>query len=375
MSLDGANLIPVVIASTLKPIKDVRVFQKLALSLGETNKYSLNIIGFSSEKPEFDSKIRFFSSMSHFRAKWDRIWAQFRFVWRLIQIKPKLLICCTYEYLPLASLLKPLIGYRFVYDVQENYQRNLDLNPSLSVRKKKLIGWLIRKAEQVPGIDLFLLAEKCYQSEMPMKRPFLILENKYQGNIRAVRNIRLDPSLPIYFCITGTLSPSFGTREGLTWFQKLLEAYPHFQLTIIGHCPIPAYQRQLHQEAAKYDQIHLVISDLPIPHDQIQEVLRSAQAAILPYQIQPAIREKMPTKLFECAALGIPVLMTPNPKWEKFYHNFTGGFSVDFQQTDQALATFQQFLSLTYFSTPVPESVLWKTEKLHFQEAIQNLLS
>ncbi|MBC6368043.1 hypothetical protein [Algoriphagus sp. AK58] len=375
MSLEGANLIPVVIASTLKPLEDVRAFQKLALSLGETNKYSLNIIGFSSEKPDRYPKIRFFSSMSHFHSKWDRWMAQFRFAKILIQVRPKLLICCTYEYLPLSAFFKLFFTFKLVYDVQENYRKNLDLNPSLPFWKKKLANYLIQKAEQVQGIDLFLLAESSYISEMPEKKPFLVLENKYQGEIRKVSQLRLDPFKKLKFCITGTLTPAYGTLEGLIWFQKLLEVYPHFELEVIGHCPIKEYKIQLVQQARNCSQVHLEISDFPILYRKIEKVLNCSDVSLLPYAIHPVIQDKLPTKLFECAALGIPILMTPNPNWENFYNSFKGGFSVDFQQTQLAVATFQQALSQNYFSTPVPRSVLWKTERLHFQEAIQNLLS
>lgn len=374
MSLEGAKLIPVVIASTLKPIEDVRAFQKLALSLGETNKYSLNIIGFSSEKAVEVGNYRFFSSMSHFGSKVDRVLAQVRFAKKLLDLKPKLLICCTFEYLPLASFFKPILGYQLIYDVQENYAKNLELNPTLSGWKKKLAKLLIKKSEGVKSIDLFLLAEACYRVEMSEKKPFLILENKYQGEIRTTSPIRLDPGEELRFAITGTISPAFGTLEGLIWFQKLLETYPHFQLQIIGHCPLGEYRKQIQEQAKLTPQVHLRISESPIPYSAINNTLTQTDLALFPYHDHPAIREKMPTKIYECAALGIPVLISPNEKWADFLMTFSGGFSVDFNQSEQAAQTFQQVLAQTYFSTSVPESVLWKTERLHFQKAIQNLL-
>ena len=375
MSKSQSDTVAVLIASTLKPVRDVRAFEKLALSLGETSKYRVNIIGFSDEKAVESGKYRFFSSMSHYESKMDRILAQVRFAKKLLELRPKLVICCTYEYLPLASFFKSFLTYRLVYDVQENYIKNLDLNPSLNEVKKKWASYLIRKAEGVKVIDLFLLAESCYKDEMPEKAPFLILENKYQGAIKEVSQVRLDPTKNLKFCITGTLTPAYGTLEGLTWFQKILESYPHFQLKVIGHCPLDAYKIQLLQQSNNCPQIHLEISNSPISYDRIEQVLINSDAALLPYVIHPAIQEKIPTKLFECAALGIPVLMTQNPTWEKFFNSYQGGIAVDFLEKENALTTFQHALDQTYFSTSVPESVLWKSQKLLFQQAIQKLLS
>lgn len=375
MSQKQFSPVQVLIASTLKPVRDVRAYEKLAFSLGETSKYRLNIIGFSDEKAVESGNYRFFSSMSHFGSTVDRLLAQVRFAKKLLDLKPKLLICCTYEYLPLASFFKSFLKYRLVYDVQENYITNLDLNPSLNEVKKKWASYLIRKAEGIKGIDLYLLAETCYSDEMPEKTPFLVLENKYQGAIKEVSQVRLDPTKDLKFCITGTLTPAYGTLEGLIWFQKILEAYPHFQLKVIGHCPLDAYKIQLLQQAINCPQIHLEISNSPIAYYRIEQVVINSDAALLPYVIHPAIQEKIPTKLYECAALGIPVLMTNNPTWVKFINSYQGGIAVDFFDKENALTTFQHALDQTYFSTSVPESVLWKSQKLLFQQAIQKLLS
>ena len=74
------------IASTLKPVRDVRAYEKLAFSLGETSKYRLNIIGFSDERAVESGNYRFFSSMSHFGSKLDRLLAQVRFAKKLLDL-------------------------------------------------------------------------------------------------------------------------------------------------------------------------------------------------------------------------------------------------------------------------------------------------
>ncbi len=375
MSHSSSCPIPILIVSTLKPVRDVRAFEKLALSLGETNKYQLNIIGFSDERISKSSGTRFFSGIRKFNSLTDRILFQFKFAYQLIKIRPKLLVCCSFELIPLGSFFKPILNYKLVYDVQENYLCNLNLNPTLLGFKKKLYQNLIQWAERMSGIDLFLLAEKCYEWEMPEKKPFLVLENKYQGDIEQQSRIKLSAEKPLRFCVTGTLSPFFGTLEGIRWFKNLIPKFPMLSLEIIGHCPLPQYFEELKKETKGLPQIQIRVSSQPISHEKIIHTLRSSDVSLLPYQLHPCIRTKMPTKLFECAALGVPVFITPNPIWEDFLGEFQGGFSVDFNQLDQAIGTFHLALEQVYFNESVKEWVLWKSEKVRFQQAVDKLLS
>lgn len=375
MSQFSAKRVPVLIASTLKPVLDVRAFGKLAFSLGETNTYSLFIIGFSAKRPISVPGFQFFSSMSHFESRLDRMLAQLRFAFRLLQIKPKLVISCTSEYLPLASLFKPLLNYKLVYDVQENYLLNLDLNPELSDIKKRKAASLIRKTESVSGIDLYLFAENCYTAEMPEKKPFLILENKFNGPIRRKSPLLLKGKKAIRFCMTGTITPAFGIGDAVIWFEEILRDFPDSELVIAGHCPLLSFREKLEKAANEIPNISLQLDQNPVDHHQLLKVLICSDFALLPYQNLPAIQPKMPTKLFECAALGIPVLISPNPNWEKFLTDFSGGYTIDFLNLAEAVESLKSALNHTYFTSTPPESILWKTEKLHLQQAIQGLLS
>lgn len=375
MSQFPTKKVPVLIASTLKPIMDVRAFGKLALSLGETNTYSLFIIGFSPKRPISIPGFRFFSSMSHFDSRLDRVLAQFRFLLRLLQVRPKVLICCTYELLPIAAFLKTVLKYKLVYDVQENYLLNLSLNPNLTETDRKKARKLIQKAESVKGIDLFLLAEKCYAKEMPDKKPYLVLENKFVGELKAKKPIQLKDKSDIKFCITGTITPAFGTWDAVIWFDEIRKSFPEAELIIAGHCPLFSFSENLEKAAKEIPNLRLQLSRNPVDHEKLISILAKTDFALLPYQDHQAIRDKMPTKLFECAALGIPVLISPNPIWEEFLAEFNGGITMDFLQTSNAGENLKAALNFTFFTSVPPKSILWKTEKTHFQQPIQDLLS
>jgi hypothetical protein len=89
--------------------------------------------------------------------------------------------------------------------------------------------------------------------------------------------------------------------------------------------------------------------------------------ALLPYQNHPAIWNKMPTNLFEAAALGVPVLVSPNPIWLDFLNNFKGGFPIDFLNVESAITLFNQARLQTFF--------LLKNHRIQFSGKAKNGLS
>lgn len=375
MGQSPAKPIPILLASSLKPVKDVRAWEKLGHSLHETNTYSLNIIGFSAKMLDQEDGVNFFSSRSSFHSKWKRAISQFHFLRLLIQIRPRILICCTYEYLPIAAVFKNWLNYRLVYDIQENYVANLDLNPTLTTKAKERITRFIQKTESIKGIDLYLFAEKCYAEEMPEKRPFLVLENNYSGLIKTMKPVRFPLQTGYKFVITGTITPAFGIFDAVHWFKSVLKEFPESKLKIIGHLTLPQFGEKLSQVCLNVPEIDLSFSEIPVPHGQIIEAMRMADFALLPYQNLPAIKDKMPTKLFEAAALGVPVLITPNEKWENFLEPFSGGFSVDFSNAQQARFQFSKALDQEYFTAQPPNSIHWNFQKADFLKAIEDLLS
>jgi glycosyltransferase involved in cell wall biosynthesis len=375
MSENSASQIPILIASSLKPTQDTRAWGKLGISLRETNRYALNIIGFSSKKEENLSNATFYSSFAKPGFALSRVVSMLRLVQILVRVRPKILICCTYEFLPVASFFKNIIGYRLVYDVQENYVANLDLNPLLSDSKKVKAAKLIRKMEATNAVDLYFLAEQCYRKEMPLKSPFLVLENRYQGQVSEKSQMNFGQKKEFSFLISGTITPAFGVSEAIIWFIEILKKYPKSSLLIMGQVTLPYYQHALEKIAGNNPQITFQTSPFPVSHKAILNAYSEVDFALLPYQNHPAIRDKMPTKLFEAAALGVPVLVSPNPTWLDFLNNFEGGFPIDFLNVESAITQFDQAKLQTFFSEKPSESILWQSQEQTFLQAIETLLS
>ncbi|NVJ87610.1 MAG: glycosyltransferase [Algoriphagus sp.] len=375
MSAKKAPKISVLFASSLKPILDSRSHGRLGLSLRETNKYELNFIGFSSKRPSKTAKHRFFVSITDYHSRWQRLFFPWRFAYLLLKIKPKILICSTWEILPVAKFLKGWMGYKLIYDVQENYVENLKLNPGLSSFKRALASKLIRFAQKPSSIDYFLLAEACYAQEMPDKKPYLILENKYLGIIEEIQEKSYSGKRSFNFLITGTLSPAYGTREGIDFFKNIVADFPNSTLTILGHVPIKSFEKELQEKVKNTPSIFLHISENPIPHLEIIEALKKADFLLLPYEIHPAIQRKIPSKLFEANALGCPVIISSNQLWEEWISGQSSGISINFSNLDQGRKDFLKGISKPFFTTYNPEQILWKKEGNLFRELLDRLLA
>ena len=115
----------VVIASLLKPIDDTRMFEKFGLSMAETNKYDINIIGFESKNARTANHITTHSLGNFSRASLTRFFKPWRVLKFLIKVKPHIYIVNTHDLLTVIFIYKILFGGIFIYDIRENYKKNI----------------------------------------------------------------------------------------------------------------------------------------------------------------------------------------------------------------------------------------------------------
>jgi len=366
----------ILIASVLKPVNDPRAFGKLGLSLRETNKYHLNIIGFFA-KNAINLKNVVFAAIYHAsRLHPKRLLVSRSFVKNLEGYRPDLVIVTTYELLPAAIWGKKRYKYKLVYDVQENYSFNIIDHQTLPIGFRHLIAKGIRFIENkaAPYIDHFLLAEENYQHELPFLSNFTVLQNKFQGNVEPVKPFRLNHMKRFNFIISGTITPSYGIAEAVEWFGIIVDKYPGSVLTIIGHVTLKSYRQKLESMVPGRSGIHLNLSPNPIPSSDILDALRSADIVLLPYQQKASIKYKIPTKLFEALAMGKPVLHSENDRWSDMVMRYPGGKAIDFANTKNAFKDFEDFLSLTFYQAPPSKDLTWENEKSRLINLVDKLL-
>src|SRR5689334_15207208 len=115
----------IVIASLLKPIDDTRMYGKIGQSLAETGKFDVHIFVHPSSRAISSDEIQVYPSDSFKRLSIDRLLQPWRLIGAVVKLTPDLLIITTHELLFMAMLVKLFTRCDVLYDLQENYYRNI----------------------------------------------------------------------------------------------------------------------------------------------------------------------------------------------------------------------------------------------------------
>ena len=254
----------IVIASVLKPIDDVRAYWKLSQSIAKTNKYEVNIIGNEGKKEEDQPNIKFVSHSLNRRDWLKRLIVRERILFKILRIKPSLVIITTHELINIALIARLFTGCRIVYDVQENYKLNLSgINPSIS---RRIAGLLIRWKENLSKffIDQYWLAERCYEEELSfVKRKSLVIENK----AFEYKNVVTDTEFP-KLLFSGTVSEYGGVKLAVEVLKKMQKVDERSTLTIIGQVHDEKLENWLKSQEKECRNLNLDISQKPVPYQK-----------------------------------------------------------------------------------------------------------
>lgn len=361
----------IIIASVLKPVNDVRLYQKIGKSiLTNYPYYRVHIVGFRAESIPC-SEIQFYPIFEFSRLNWRRLLANFYFFQLLRKNKPQILIIATWELLPATVLFKILFGGKIIYDVQENYLSNVLYTKVFPVMLRLPLALSIRLIELLshPFITSYWLAEKCYQEELKFtKGKAMVLENKV---FKEILNFKVPVENRELFKVVyaGTVSEDYGVWEAIRFIENLQQLDACFYLVIVGHCPQKETLNLLKQKASDASFIHLKISSIPLPHAIILEEMASARFILMPYRLNKSIQKRIPTKFYECMALQLPVVTSSNVTWKEFAEE-NEDFQVwfwNFQENEKPNHADLPLLCQDLRSQKIQlaEDIFWENQLLH----------
>ncbi|MEP4535021.1 MAG: hypothetical protein ABJ004_18140 [Cyclobacteriaceae bacterium] len=359
------NLKKILIASVLKPVDDVRLYSKLACSLAKANKYEIFILGKGTGKKSSNNKISFCENGNFGRISLKRFGSQF-YLARLIQkLKPDTVIITAIELLPLAVLLKPFFGFKIFYDVIENYRLNVKHQQEYGAITKLVLLPVIAMIETLTfwAVDHFLLAEKSYQYEMKnLGKRLTVLQNKTVLPHGYNTPIRWQKDAPLKLLFSGSISHYSGIIDALKIFEEIEKFYPNVELKIIGSCQEKTLHDLLIQQQNANLKIKLFVDSDFIPHHQIEQAISESNLGIISYTPTPTNQNRIPTKMFEYAAFGLPYLYHHNPSWVSAAEEVGGGIAVDIGEFDAEYA-IKKLTNTTKWGSP---TALWSSEEQKF---------
>ncbi len=330
----------IAILSVLKPVDDVRAYQKIAKSISEDSK-EITLIGFEASSnftvknnnPNIHFIELFTSQKNKNRLGFWRFFAGFRVFNQLLKIKPTKIIVCAVELLPFTLFFKFLFNsksesksnpIKIIYDVQENYSFNILYQDNYPHFLKKILAFLIQRFEKISSsfIDVYLLAEKCYVEEMPYlkKTNYVFLENKFLPP--TAWKLSATVNSDIQFLLYGSFSKTYGTLEGILLFKKLEKEVQKqgfsATLLLVGYCSDKEYSTKILESIKNEDSILIINEDStnsiskPVSHTFLLEQLQKTDFVILPYLSNKSTQNCIPTKFYECLAYQKPMLISGN---------------------------------------------------------------
>jgi hypothetical protein len=363
----------IVLASVLKPVNDPRMFEKIGQSL--SHHYEVHIIGTRGTVINSSSSIFFHPLSVYKRLGLDRILAPLRILKKILSLKPGLVIISTHELLWVVLVIKVFLRCGVIYDVRENYFRNILYTNAFPPIVRVFIALYVRIKEWItsPLINIFFLAEAGYTKELSfVGRNKIILENK-------VKKIELPPKQKwstrdhqLHLLFSGTLAVTTGVFIAIDIVTKLHAVDPAVKLHIIGFSPISAVQREIKNAIGTKDFIHFKNSEEPVSHVEILNAVQQADLGIIAYPPNFSTENTIPTKLFEYLGYALPILLIDHAPWVEICKPYNAAihFDADNFNASETLAAFRG----TAFYTKSPENVFWQGEEEKLLQTIAPLV-
>ena len=361
----------ILIASVLKPVNDTRMTGKIAQSLADTKQFDIHVTGFPAAQkntPGFTvHPLPFFKRLSL-----QRLFIPWKIFRKAILIKPHLLIITTHELLLIAMFTRVATGCKVIYDLQENYFRNILFTKAFPFFIRPVIAFYVRMKELLcaPFVSHFFLAEKAYAKELSFSAArSTVLENKLKRpNISP--SSRPDKNQLLF---SGTLAESTGVFKAIEIAEKLHRADQNISLTIIGYCAQQALLERIKKVIAPHSFIRLIGGNILVPHEQILEQIQVSGAGIIAYPYNPSTVHSVPTKLFEYLGFKLPIILIHHTPWVERCQSFHA--AVVFDPDNLKPEAILRALKTQQFYDTAPNDVFWESEEPKLTKLISSLLA
>lgn len=256
-------------------------------------------------------------------------------LWQIAwQDKPEILMIHAIELTFLAFLYKMIRPKTYViYDVFEDYEKNVFYNPMLSHCTKKVISLMLRPLERffAKYFDAVCYAENCYNNILNIlpEKKFIFLNKFSEKMLDDTQNLSLPNTS--YMLYTGTLEENWGILQTIDVWIGLNQIEP-LHLVIAGFTYDTQMISLIHQKVAASGLAHLFTlygGNQYVPYSQIVHLIRHCKFGTGLYVPTPSIVGKIPTKFFEYMSLGKPLIFTDEPYWNQLNENWKFGISKD----------------------------------------------
>ena len=327
-------------ASLLKPVDDTRMLEKIGATISTHEELEVFIIGYPILAEINYQNITLLPLTPFKRTSLKRIKATLEVLTLINKVKPELIIINTPELLWVAILNRILFGRKIIYDVLENYYKNILFTESYPIWLRLPLSFLTRLIELIsaPLIDCFFLAEKGYENELMFAKPNIILENKLP---KEIANKYASTGKVTQLIFTGTIAPTTGIIDAISICEGLHSIDNSYSLTIVGYCAKPDFLEKIKNQIEGKDFIKIIGGDHLVPHPKILEEIRKSGTGIVIYSLNPSTKSSLGTKLYEYIALNKTILIRHNTESHRIVESLNIGIVlppiIDYTKLDTQL--------------------------------------
>jgi glycosyltransferase involved in cell wall biosynthesis len=311
----------VVIFTTVHRATDDRIFHKEAKTLAKAG-YEVVLFG-NAPHDSFTDGVRI-RALGKASSRLTRLAASFRILRHVLSERGDIYHFHDPE-LILAGLILRLLGKKVIYDVHEDYPKDILGKPYLPRWLRPLVSAAFRPAEAWAArrMGAVITATDAIQKRFPGSA---VLHNYPILNYlcRSHHESAVAKSEKPFVLYCGTISRILGALQMVKGVEGASQRY-QVQLRLLGPFEDEALGSEILRRAAS----GTVDYRGSVPLDEVYSNFVGTVAGLVLYHPYPNHIEAMPNKIFECMACGVPLIASDFPLWRKIIYDQGCGLVVN----------------------------------------------
>lgn len=299
---------------------DARIFKKECRSLARAG-FDVTVVG-PHPMDTVEEKVRILSVKKHR----SRIARMTRTVWQVFQVAKNLDADVYHfhdpELIPVALLLRRS-GKNVVYDIHEDFPRDLLFKPYLPRWSRQLFSHLAEKAEKAACRHFSGLVSVtpsiAARLQTVNQRTIIVCNYPFPEELIGTEPVDW-ASRNLAAAYVGTITPQRGISEMVRAMARLPDSVAA-TLEIAGDC--------IYEDLKRLDGWSHVRFHGALDQPSTYRLLRSVQVGIVVEHPIPTFLEAIPVKLFEYMGAGLPVIASDFPFWRKMLKGIDCAIFVD----------------------------------------------
>jgi len=365
----------VVMLTILNPALHSRIYFKEALTLSQNN-YQVFIIGqHKKTKPFLKSSIAIIPARIFGRNLFDRFSLQIRIFFIAFRLKAVIYHLHTPELLIVGLLLKCFTKAKIIYDIHEDYYKNIIYGGYYPFLLKYPLAWAMRAVEWISSlwVSRFIYAEGCYENILHLKPDrYIVIRNFFQPTPLVIASSplpsfpqkRKSPPLPMML-YTGTIAENWGIWQTIALWKSINQHTP-IQLVVAGHSQNNELIKKIELETKNKERFKMIGGNKYVDYQVIQTLIQGCTFGVGLYLQKKSLERRIPTKFYEFMHYRKPLIFTQNTTWNALNKRLHFGVEADISNLKETTQKVLEHLKTNFancYAEPIePQEYNWKFE-------------